>query len=146
MSSLYPLFHKLENRRVTLVGGGSVALRRIRRLLTAGARVTVISPEALEEITGLDEKGKLDWKKRTYRRGDIEKADLVLTATGDRKLSENVKEEAQQLGILFNSAEDEGLCDFHVPGLVDAGALKLALSSDGQDLSLIHISEPTRPY
>ena len=51
MSSLYPLFHKLENRRVTLVGGGSVALRRIRRLLTAGARVTVISPEALEELT-----------------------------------------------------------------------------------------------
>ena len=137
MSSLYPLFHKLENRRVTVVGAGSVALRRIRRLLEAGARVTVISPEALEEITGLDEKGGLDWKRRPYRRGDIEKADLVLTATGDHKLSENVKEEAQELGILFNSAEDEGLCDFHVPGLVDAGALKLALSSDGQDPALV---------
>lgn len=137
MSSLYPLFHKLENRRVTLVGGGSVALRRIRRLLTAGARVTVISPEALEEITVLDEEGELDWKKRTYRRGDIEKADLVLTATGDRKLSESVREEAREIGILFNSAEDEGLCDFHVPGLVDAGALKLALSSDGQDPALV---------
>ena len=137
MSSLYPLFHKLENRRVTVVGAGSVALRRIRRLLEAGARITVISPEALEEITRLDEKGELDWKRRPYRRGDIEKANLVLTATGDRKLSENVKEEARELGILFNSAEDEGLCDFHVPGLVDAGALKLALSSDGQNPALV---------
>ncbi|MCH2582136.1 MAG: siroheme synthase, partial [Planctomycetes bacterium] len=136
MSSLYPLFHKLENRRVTVVGAGSVALRRIRRLLEAGARVTVISPEALEEITGLDEKGELHWKRRPYRRGDIEKANLVLTAPGDHKLSENVKEEARELGILFNSAEDEGLCDFHVPGLVDAGALKLALSSDGQEPAL----------
>ena len=60
-----------------------------------------------------------------------------MTATGDHKLSENVKEEARELGILFNSAEDEGLCDFHVPGLVDAGALKLALSSDGQDPALV---------
>ena len=55
MSPLYPLFHKLENRQVVVIGAGSVALRRIRRLLACGARVTVISPEALAEIAELEQ-------------------------------------------------------------------------------------------
>ena len=137
MSSLYPLFHKIENRQVVVIGAGSVALRRIRRLLECGARVTVISPEASSEISGLASGGELEWKRRPFGPGDIEKADLVLTATGDHEVAGNVRKEAQRLGILFNSAEDEGLCDFHVPGLVDAGALKLALSSEGKNPSLV---------
>ena len=137
MSSLYPLFHKIENRTVVVVGAGSVALRRIRRLLESGALVTLISPEALGELATLADDGKLDWKRRPYHPGDIEGADLVLTATGDHELAERVQEEARQLGTLFNSAEDEGLCDFHVPGLVDAGALKLAVSSAGEDPALV---------
>ena len=137
MSSLYPLFHKIENRQVVVIGAGSVALRRIRRLLECGARVTVISPEASAEISGLAAGGELEWKRRPFGPGDIEKADLVLTATGDHEVAGNVRKEAQRLGILFNSAEDEGLCDFHVPGLVDAGALKLALSSEGKNPSLV---------
>ena len=137
MTSLYPLFHKLQDRRVTVVGGGSVALRRIRRLLDAGARVTVISPETLDELSALAEEGKLEWKRRAYRQGDIDETDLALTATGDHELAANVKKEARELGVLFNSAEDEGLCDFHVPGLVNAGALKLAISSEGEDPALV---------
>ena len=137
MSSLYPLFHKLENRPVVVIGAGSVALRRIRRLLECGARVTVISPEALGEISALADEGKLDWKRQPYTEGGIAAAELVLTATGDHAVAENARREAQRLGILFNSAEDEGLCDFHVPGLVDAGALKLALSSEGENPALV---------
>ena len=137
MSSLYPLFHKLENRPVVVIGAGSVALRRIRRLLDCGARVTVISPEALGEISALADEGKLDWKRQPYTEGGITAAELVLTATGDHAVAENARREAQRLGILFNSAEDEGLCDFHVPGLVDAGALKLALSSEGENPALV---------
>ena len=137
MTSLYPLFHKLQDRRVTVVGGGSVALRRIRRLLDAGARVTVISPETLDELSALAEEGKLEWKRRAYRQGDIDESDLALTATGDHELAASVKKEARELGVLFNSAEDEGLCDFHVPGLVNAGALKLAISSEGEDPALV---------
>ena len=137
VSSLYPLFHKLENRQVVVVGAGSVALRRIRRLIEAGARITLISPEALDELATLADEGRLDWKRRPYRQGDIETADLVLTATGDHELAGKIQEEALRLGTLFNSAEDEGLCDFHVPGLVDAGALKLALSSGGEEPALV---------
>ncbi len=137
MSPLYPLFHNLEHRQVVVVGAGSVALRRIRRLLECGARVTVISPEALGEITTLADAGKLTWKKQSYSEGGIAAADLVLTATGDHAVAEKARREAQRLGILFNSAEDEGLCDFHVPGLVDAGALKLALSSEGENPALV---------
>ena len=137
MSSLYPLFHKLQDRQVVVIGAGSVALRRIRRLLECGARVTVISPAALGEITALADEGKLTWKKQPYTEGLIEPADLVLAATGDHEVAENARLEAQRLGILFNSAEDEGLCDFHVPGLVDAGALKIALSSEGENPALV---------
>ncbi|MEE3182061.1 MAG: uroporphyrinogen-III C-methyltransferase [Planctomycetota bacterium] len=137
MSSLYPLFHKLQDRQVVVIGAGSVALRRIRRLLECGARVTVISPAALGEISTLADEGKLDWKRQPYTEGGITAAELVLTATGDHQVAENARREAQRLGILFNSAEDEGLCDFHVPGLVDAGALKLALSSEGENPALV---------
>jgi uroporphyrin-III C-methyltransferase/precorrin-2 dehydrogenase/sirohydrochlorin ferrochelatase len=137
LSPLYPLFHKLENRQVVVIGAGSVALRRIRRLLACGARVTVISPEALGEITELADGGKLRWEKQPYAEGAITEADLVLTASGDHEVAEKARREAQRLGILFNSAEDEGLCDFHIPGLVDAGALKLALSSEGESPALV---------
>ena len=137
MSSLYPLFHKLQDRQVVVIGAGSVALRRIRRLLECGARVTVISPAALGEIEALADDGKLTWKKQPYTEGLIETADLVLTACGDHQVAESARLEAQQLGTLFNSAEDEGLCDFHVPGLVDAGALKIALSSEGENPALV---------
>ena len=137
VSSLYPLFHKLENRQVVVVGAGSVALRRIRRLIETGARITLISPETIDELAALADEGRLDWKRRPYRQGDIETADLVLTATGDHELAGKIRKEALRLGTLFNSAEDEGLCDFHVPGLVDAGALKLALSSEGEEPALV---------
>ena len=137
LSPLYPLFHKLENRQVVVIGAGSVALRRIRRLLASGARVTVISPEAHGEITELADGGKLRWEKQPYAEGAITEADLVLTASGDHEVAEKARREAQRLGILFNSAEDEGLCDFHIPGLVDAGALKLALSSEGESPALV---------
>ena len=109
MSSLYPLFHKLQDRQVVVIGAGSVALRRIRRLLECGARVTVISPAALGEIAALADEGKLTWKKQPYTEGLIEPADLVLAATGDHEVAENARLEAQRLGVLFNSAEDEGV-------------------------------------
>jgi len=65
----FPLFADLTNEPVLVVGGGSVALRRIPRLLEAGARITLISPVALPELESLAEEGRILWIPRGYLEG-----------------------------------------------------------------------------
>ena len=137
MTTLYPLYHKLENRPVVVVGGGPVALRRLRRLVAARARVTVISPEIVDGIRELVDAELVRWHQRVYEEGDVEGSALALVASGKLDLVRQIREEADRLGVPLNSAEDEEFCDFHVPGLVEWGGVRLAISSEGASPSLV---------
>jgi uroporphyrin-III C-methyltransferase/precorrin-2 dehydrogenase/sirohydrochlorin ferrochelatase len=137
VTALYPLYHKLENRPVVVIGGGPVALRRLRRLVAAGARVTVISPEIVDGIRELVDTERVEWRQRVYEEGDVEGSALALVASGELDLVRRIRTEADRLGVPLNSAEDEKLCDFHVPGLVEWGGVRLAISSEGASPALV---------
>ena len=66
MSRYFPLFINLEKKKVTVIGAGTIASRRIRTLLNFGARITVLAPEASEEVEKLAGEGKLVWRKERY--------------------------------------------------------------------------------
>lgn len=68
MSRYFPLFIDLEKKKITVIGAGTIASRRIRTLLNFGAQITVLAPEASEEVRKLAEKGRLVWRKGAYAR------------------------------------------------------------------------------
>jgi precorrin-2 dehydrogenase / sirohydrochlorin ferrochelatase len=110
-----------------VVGGGQVALSKIAGLLDAGATVTVIAPDVLDEITALPVSVHL----RPYQEGDCDGFVLVLAATGDRGLDASIYAECQRTSTLVNAADNPAACTFFLPALLRAGDLSVAISTAG---------------
>lgn len=91
----FPVTLRVAGRRVVVVGGGLVALRQVRSLLQAGAEVTVVAPEAVQELVDLAAVGRCTLVRRPYTHGDLDGAWLAVTATGVREVDQAVGAEAQ---------------------------------------------------
>jgi precorrin-2 dehydrogenase / sirohydrochlorin ferrochelatase len=131
VASYYPLFLSLAGRLCVVVGGGSVAERKVRGLLKAGAQLRVISPEVTSGIRRLRDKGFLEVVGREYREGDLEGSCLAFAATDRKEVNERVKAESALLAIPLNVADSPEQCDFIVPSVVRDGPLLVAISTSG---------------
>jgi siroheme synthase-like protein len=125
----YPIFLDLRERPVLVVGGGKVALRKVRGLLEAGARVTVVSPEALAEFDSLP----VRLIRRRYRPADLAGAALVFAATDDREVNRKIGQSARRRGIFANIADSAEECDFIVPARLRRGKVQIAIATGGTD-------------
>jgi precorrin-2 dehydrogenase/sirohydrochlorin ferrochelatase len=133
----YPIYLiGMERRRVVVVGGGSVAARKVEGLLEAGARVTVISPILTPELEVLAEARRIAVIGRPYRQGDLAGAFLVIAATNDADVNQAVWREAEQCGCLVNVVDDPAHCNFITPALVRRGEVTLAISTGGASPAL----------
>ncbi|WP_198022585.1 bifunctional precorrin-2 dehydrogenase/sirohydrochlorin ferrochelatase [Anaerovibrio sp. RM50] len=128
---MYPINLKLDNRKCAVVGGGQVACRKIGRLLENHALITVISPEADDEIQQWAGDKRLTWKKETYSKNLLEGFFCVFCATDNLEVNRQAAMDAKDLGILVNVASQPELCDFTVPGVVKQGRLQFTVSSEG---------------
>jgi len=128
---LYPVMVNMEGRLAVVVGGGSVAARKVADLLDSGARVKVVSPEINNEIVELSKDNELQIVKREYEYGDLEGAALVFSATNDRSVNELVFMEAEGLNIFINAVDDPENCSFYVPSFTRRGDFLFALSTAG---------------
>lgn len=124
----YPAFIDLRNKSVVVIGGGSVAERKVRSLIKAGAHVRVISPEVTNGLAKLRDREVLKHTKRTYTRGDLSKAFIVIAATSSPEVNKKIADEADCLVNVIN-IPSEG--NFIVPSLVRQGALTIAISTEG---------------
>ncbi|MDA8388330.1 MAG: bifunctional precorrin-2 dehydrogenase/sirohydrochlorin ferrochelatase [Nitrospiraceae bacterium] len=127
----YPAFLDLEGRRCVVVGGGKVARRKVKSLLKAGARVTVISPGLDPALSRLEERGVISHIIRGCRPADLKGAALVFSATDQADENEKVSRAAQRQGIPVNVADIPEQCSFIVPSVVDRGPLLIAVSTSG---------------
>lgn len=132
----YPIFLEIAGRAVLLVGGGHVALEKIGRLVTAGARVTVVAPVLIGEVRAFVERGDAAWRPRAFEAGDTAGFDLVLVATDNGAVNRQVADEARGHGIWVNAADDVGNCDFILPSLVTRGTITIATSTGGTSPAL----------
>lgn len=128
----FPLFFKLEDRKVLIVGGGDVALRKADLLSRAGACITVLAPSISAEIQALlsDSKHQLiyDNYNKTYMTG----ARVIIAATDDETLNHQIHADASDLNIPVNVVDTPHLCDFIFPAIVDRNPIVIGISSNGK--------------
>jgi len=124
-----PLFHKLQDRPVLVVGGGEVALRKARLLAEAGACLRVVAPDVRSELQAMA--GEQGIFLRGYQTDDLQGVCLVIAATDDEPLNARISAEAQALGIPVNVVDAPALCSVIFPAIVDRSPLIVAVSSGG---------------
>ncbi|WP_156754157.1 uroporphyrinogen-III C-methyltransferase [Actinokineospora pegani] len=95
----------LAGRRVVVVGGGTVAQRRLPRLVGSGARVELVSPEATPSVEAMATAGEIVWHQRDYRAGDLAEAWYVLCCTSDSAVNSAVAEEAERVRVFCVRAD-----------------------------------------
>ena len=128
----YPIAVDLTDQPVLVVGGGTVALRKIEMLIEFGARVTVVAPDVMPEIETLAGSGKIALKRRDYELRDIDDAILIIAATDDRGVNSRVSKDAQMANTLVNIVDDPELCSFIVPATIKRGDLTISISTAGK--------------
>lgn len=115
-----------------VVGGGKVALRKVRSLLEFGGQVTVVSPRLCRELAALAAQGKISVLKRPYSTECIKYNKIVFSATDNPKINKAVSEDCTRKGILLNAADNPALCDFIMPAILRRGYLTVSVSSQGK--------------
>ncbi len=124
----FPVNLDIGDRKVLVVGGGEVALRKVRALTACGACVTVISPSfcgGLVRVKGIKR------IRRPYRKADLKGMCLVVSATDSKTTNQRVWEHASSKGIPVNVVDQPDLCSFTVPAVVRKGDLLIAVSTGG---------------
>ena len=129
---MYPVLLDIKGKLCAVVGGGSVAERKVKRLLEAGAKVRVVSPELTDELSFLASQGLIEWLQKSFAAGDLDGAVLVFAATDDREIQEMIRQQADKNNQLLNVVDDPENCSFHVPATVRQGDLTIAVSTNGK--------------
>ena len=123
----FPLFIDLAGKKVVLIGGGTIAARRIATLRLFGCDIEVIAPELKCSPDGLS------WKQRASAPGDLEGAYLAIAATNSRAVNHQVGADAHEMGIPVSVADCEGECTFYFPAICTGEDLIAGVVSGGKD-------------
>jgi precorrin-2 dehydrogenase len=134
--SYFPIYLDMTRRRCLVIGGGTVAERKIANLLEAGAEVTVLSPDITENIARWSKQNLLQLMARRFRDGDLAGFELAFVATDDREVNDAAYREGRSGGVWVNSADDPAHCDFILPSVLRRGDLTVAVSSGGNSPAL----------
>ncbi|MEJ7694797.1 bifunctional precorrin-2 dehydrogenase/sirohydrochlorin ferrochelatase, partial [Daejeonella sp.] len=134
-NQLFPVFLKLNELKVLLVGAGNVGLEKLTALLSNSpeTQITIVAEKFLPEV--IDLAGQYSQVKTNYRKfepSDLEDQDLVVIATGDNVLNAEIRAYARERHLLINVADKPELCDFYLGSIVKKGDLKIGISTNGK--------------
>lgn len=134
-NKLFPVFLKLENLSLLIIGGGNVALEKLNAVLNNSpkTRIRLVSTyisDAIKEIA--DERNNIELTERPYYIDDFDEVDIVIAAVNDLSVSKQIKRDAELKGKLANVADKPELCDFYLGSIVKKGSIKIAISTNGK--------------
>ena len=132
----YPVHLDIQNRNCLVVGGGSVGTRKVKTLLDCGARVTVISLGVSQQLRELAASGDIILAERSYQSEDLNAVFLVIGATDDEKLNQQISSDADRLNTLCNIADRPEVCNFILPSIVHRDDLVITISTSGKSPAL----------
>lgn len=129
----FPMFVDISEKKIMVIGGGNIAARRVKTLCDFCNHITVVAPEIHPELEKLEQEEKITVIRRAYKREDIYDAWMVLAATDDHKLNEEIYSVAKCLGALVNVASNKEKCDFHFPGIIKKDSYIVGINAYGKD-------------
>lgn len=135
-----PLFHKLDDKPCLVIGGGSIATRKVRLLMSARAKVTVIAPSLSDELLQLANDAKLQHIERLFQKDDTQTFSLVVCATDNQSINAAVSAEAHANNIPVNVVDQPALCSFIFPAIVDRSPITIGISSGGVAPVLVRLT------
>lgn len=127
----YPVFLKLQDQRVLLVGGGEVAARKLRLLLRAAARVEIVAEALQAEVAAACAQGQARHLAAQFDEAQLQGCRLVIAATDDVALNRRVADAAEQRGIAVNVVDDAQASRFITPAIIDRAPVLVAISTGG---------------
>ena len=127
----FPVFLDLKNRHCLIIGGGSVATRKVENLLNANAHIIVISPECSDDLAQLANENKITLIQREYEDADIIRAFLVVAATDNADVNADIAKACDKANIMVNVADNPELCSFIFPSILDRSPVTVAVSTGG---------------
>ncbi|MEW6097504.1 MAG: bifunctional precorrin-2 dehydrogenase/sirohydrochlorin ferrochelatase [bacterium] len=137
MSDYYPICLDLKDKKCVVVGGGEIALRKVKSLVEAQAKVVVISPEIISSFKELLKKNKITYLKQEYKSKHIKNDTfLVIVATDDKQLNAKIANDAGKLNLLINVVDAPSLGNFILPATFHRGKLIISVSTSGQSPAL----------
>lgn len=135
MNQLFPIFVKLNQIDTLLVGGGKVALEKFQALISndESLKLTIVTREIIPEFEELLQNyAQIQLNIRPFTPDDLTDKQLVIAATNNIELNEQLRNLTRQNNILFNAADKPELCDFYLGSIVKKGNLKIAISTNGK--------------
>lgn len=132
---LFPVFLKLEQLSVLVIGGGNVGYEKLQALLSNSPKTNIrlVANTISEEIyrLGMDYPN-ITLIEKSYETADLAGANILIVAVNDHQISAQIKDDASARGILTNVADTPALCDFYLGSVVNKGNLKIAISTNGK--------------
>ncbi|SEM70472.1 precorrin-2 dehydrogenase [Syntrophus gentianae] len=132
----YPVFFDLREKVCLVVGGGTVAERKVQRLLECEASVRVVGESLSEGLQSLQKSGQIQCLAGRYSAACLDGAFMVICATDDRAVNEQVMRDCRSRGIPVNVVDDPERCDFILPAIAEQGDLSIAVSTGGKSPAL----------
>ena len=140
--SYFPFFMDLEGREGLVIGGGSVALRKVEKLRPYGAKLTVIAPKILPELKKTEE---ISCMEIPFTPTALEGKMFVIAASDDPEVNHEAALLCRERGILVNVVDDKEECSFLFPALVKRGELSVGISTGGASPSAaVYVNCSTR--
>lgn len=134
-NNLFPIFLKLENLSLLIIGGGNVALEKLNAVLNNSpqTRIRLVATNICEPIRQIAQGYEnIELIQRAYNSSDLDTSHIVISAVDDIDVSRQIKEDAARKGKLTNAADKPELCDFYLGSIVKKGNLKIAVSTNGK--------------
>ena len=125
----FPFFIDIKDKPFLVVGGGNVALRKVRKLLPFEPKITLCAPEICEEILDID---GIIIKRRKFEERDLEGVFAVISATSDEQLNSRIYEICKEKNILVNTVDVPDKCGFIFPAIVKKNDISVGISTGGK--------------
>lgn len=127
----FPMFIDMEDKKVVVVGGGAIATRRVRTLVEFTHNIYVIAPRITEDLDLMAVKGLIHIEKRPVMRRDFQMAFMVIAATDNGRLNDDIARICREEGIYVNVSTDKSKCDFYFPGIIKRDELVIGINASG---------------
>lgn len=138
-NNLFPIFLKLENLRLLIVGAGEIGLEKLTTVLTnsPNTRIRIVANYFKPEVEDLSfQYPNIQLIYADYKPVFLDQCDLVIAAVNNIELAEQISYDAKQKGKLINAADKPSLCDFYLGSVITKGDVKIAISTNGKSPTL----------